>query len=117
MLAVAGASTTLLLAAVLESPGPSSAESAPQAAGIVTAATASFGEQIVTSNLPLAVQFGRTSAAYNQTESQASSATLDLGGLGTLLVSTPICGTQLFTTKDLPHPLTANSENGPDASI
>ena len=56
--------------------------------------------------------FGRASAAYVETQTQASSATVDLGGVGYLLTAIPICGEVLLPSSRQPQPLTASSSDG-----
>jgi hypothetical protein len=116
LLGAAACSLLLIVAVELQGVRAARAQGAPQQAGIVTATTASFGEELTTSNLPLAVQFGQATAAYNQTESQASSSSVDLGGLGSLLGDFPICGMSFITSSELPQPMTADSANGPSST-
>lgn len=57
---------------------------------------------------------GRASAAYVETQTQATSATVDLGGVGYLLTAIPICGQVLLPSSRQPQPLTASSADGAD---
>lgn len=82
-------------------------------AGTAVAGASVFGVVPQVASLSLAVTFGQSEAAYNQTESEASSSTVDLGGLGILLANSPVCGQVLLTTERQPQPLSANSDDGP----
>lgn len=55
---------------------------------------------------------GQAYAAYDQTETQATSALVNLGGLGYAVASSPVCGFELSLSQQ-PQPLTADSTNGP----
>ena len=55
---------------------------------------------------------GRASAAYVEAQTQASSATVDLGGVGYLLTAIPICGQVLLPDSRQPQPLAASSADG-----
>ena len=54
---------------------------------------------------------GEAYAAYDQSETQATSALVNLGGLGYAVASSPICG-QALSLSDQPQPLTADSTSG-----
>ena len=64
-----------------------------------------------TGGIYLTSTLGEAHAAYDQTESQATSAAVDLGGLGYVLASTSLCG-QSYSLSKQPQPLTADSNNG-----
>lgn len=66
-----------------------------------------------TGGAPFTVNFGEASSAYNQSETQAKSATLDLGGLGYILANLPVCGQPALPQKDQPQPLTFDSASDP----
>lgn len=82
-------------------PGQASAQSSLFSVGVQSGGTPL---------LPSAV--GAASASYVDTETQASAATLDLGGLGFLLSAIPVCGVTLLPTSRQPQPLTADSAGG-----
>ena len=64
-----------------------------------------------TGGIYLTSTLGEAHAAYDQTESQATSAAVDLGGLGYVLASTSLCG-QSYSLNKQPQPLTADSNDG-----
>ncbi len=88
-------------AAAIVQPGQASADSAVFRLGVQSGGT---------SLRPTAV--GHASASYLQTETQASSATVDPGGLGFLLTAIPVCGVTLLPSSRQPQPLTADSADG-----
>lgn len=67
------------------------------------------------SGLTLTTTIGEAKAALERTESQARSATVDLGSLGLVLASSTFCGVPELPNKDQPQPLTADSEDGAGA--
>lgn len=64
-----------------------------------------------TGGIYLTSTIGEARTAYDQTESQATSAAVDLGGLGYVLASTSLCG-QSYSLSKQPQPLTADSTDG-----
>lgn len=64
-----------------------------------------------TGGIYLTSTLGEAHAAYDQTESQATSAFVDLGGLGYVLSSLSFCG-QSYPLSKQPQLLTADSGNG-----
>lgn len=77
------------------------------------AATASvFGITPSVSGLQLSATMGESTAAYQHTETQAKSGTIDLGSLGLVLATSEFCGRPELAEKDQPQPLTADSEDG-----
>ncbi|HVY08590.1 MAG TPA: hypothetical protein VG650_05020 [Mycobacteriales bacterium] len=77
------------------------------------AATASvFGITPSVSGLQLSATMGESTAAYQHTETQAKSGTVDLGSLGLVLATSQFCGRPELAEKDQPQPLTADSEDG-----
>ncbi|HVX70600.1 MAG TPA: hypothetical protein VHA79_13025 [Mycobacteriales bacterium] len=77
------------------------------------AATASvLGISPAVSGLQLSATIGESSAAFQHTETQAKSATLDLGSLGLVLATSQFCGRSLLPSKSQPQPLTADSQDG-----
>ena len=57
---------------------------------------------------------GQAYAAYDQSETQATSALVNLGGLGYAVASSPVCGLALSLSQQ-PQLLTADSANGPSS--
>lgn len=90
---------------------PARAATANVAPGIATAGGALLGVIPGVSGLTLTTTYGEASAAYEETQAEATSATANLGGLGYYLANEPTCGST-FPEKDQPQPLTANSGNG-----
>ena len=89
------------------------AASAPVAPGTVTAGAALLGVSPQVSGLTLTTTFGEADTAYQQTESQAKSGNIDLGGLGYFIAATDFCGHPGTPESQQPQPLTADSQNGP----
>ena len=90
---------------------PAHAATANVAPGIATAGGALLGVIPGVSGLTLTTTYGEARAAYEETQSEATSATVDLGGLGYFLANEPTCGNTL-PEKDQPQPLSANSGSG-----
>lgn len=91
----------------------SAAHSAPRIEPGTAAATADvLGVSPAVSGLQLSATIGESSAAYQHTETQAKSGTLDLGSLGLVLATSEFCGRPELASEDQPHPLTADSEDG-----
>ena len=67
------------------------------------------------SGVYLTSTIGQAYAAYDQTETQATSALVNLGGLGYAVASSPICG-QSYPLSKQPQSLTADSANGPSST-
>ncbi len=67
------------------------------------------------SGVYLTSTIGQAYAAYDQTETQATSALLNLGGLGYAVASSPVCG-QSYSLSQQPQALTADSSNGPSSA-
>lgn len=65
-----------------------------------------------TGGIYLTSTVGEAHAAYDQTESQATSAAVDLGGLGYVLASLTFCGQTSYPLSKQPQALTADSTNG-----
>jgi hypothetical protein len=77
------------------------------------AATASvLGISPAVSGLQLSATIGESTAAFQHTETQAKSGTVDLGSLGLVLATTQFCGQSELPSKSQPHPLTADSQDG-----
>lgn len=93
-------------------PSTPSAGSPPTAPGTAAANAALLGVVPQASSLSLTTSAGQSESAYNQTEDQATSATIDMGGLGVLLENSPVCGQVFFTPAHQPQPLTADSQDG-----
>jgi hypothetical protein len=89
-----------------------SAAPAPVQPGTAAADAAVVGVVPQASSLSLTTSAGQSEAAYNQTEDQATSGTVDLGGLGVLMANSPVCGKVFFTEQRQPQPLTADSQDG-----
>jgi hypothetical protein len=85
---------------------------APVQAGTASATGAVLGVVPFVSGLSLSTAAGQTSAAYEEHETQATAATVNLGGLAVLAENSPVCG-QSLSAKDLPEPLTVDSDSGP----
>ena len=68
-----------------------------------------------TGGISLTTYLGQASTAYVQTEGQATSAFLNLGGLGYVLGASPLCPGLLppYPVSKQPQPLVADSANGP----
>ncbi|MBV8161013.1 MAG: hypothetical protein JO265_08835 [Acidimicrobiia bacterium] len=68
-----------------------------------------------TSGISLTTYLGQATAAYVQTESQATSAFVNLGGLGYVLGASPVCPKILppYPVSKQPQALVADSANGP----
>jgi hypothetical protein len=81
--------------------------------GEVGAAAAVLGAVPQASSLSLTVSAGQSDAAYNQTEDQATSGSVDMGGLGVLLANSPVCGSVFFTQSRQPPVTTADSADYP----
>ncbi|HVV77293.1 MAG TPA: hypothetical protein VHC43_14780 [Mycobacteriales bacterium] len=64
------------------------------------------------SGLQLSATIGESTAAYQHTETQAKSGTVDLGSLGLVLATSQFCGRPELAEKDQPQPLSADSEDG-----
>jgi hypothetical protein len=78
------------------------------------AATASvLGITPGVSGLTLSATIGESSAAFQHTETQAKSGTLDLGSLGLVLATSQFCGRPELASDEQPHPIAADSETGP----
>ncbi|MGI8493568.1 MAG: hypothetical protein ACR2NJ_12615 [Acidimicrobiales bacterium] len=75
-----------------------------------------FGIVPAISGASLTTTFGQSIAAYEQTETQASSATVSLGGLGYIIGNSPFCGQITLPTNKQPQPLTADSATGPSST-
>lgn len=67
------------------------------------------GLVVQTGGAPFNVNIGEASSAYQGNETQAKSATVDLGGLGYILANLPVCGRTIFPLSAQPHPLTMDS--------
>lgn len=80
--------------------------------GEAAAAAALVGAVPQASNLTLAVTAGQSDSAYNQTEDEATSGSVDLGGLGVVLANSPVCGSVFFTEQRQPPVTTNDSTNG-----
>lgn len=96
---------------------PPNAGAPPAAPGSVQAGTAAANAALIgivpqASALSLTTSGGQSESAYNQNEDQATSATIDLGGLGVLLANSPVCGQVFLTEQRQPQPLTADSQDG-----
>lgn len=101
LLTVSQATAPAAFAAPAAQPGQASAQSS-----LFSVAVRSGGTPLLPSTV------GSASASYVDTETQASSATLDLGGLGFLLSAIPVCGITLLPTSRQPQPLSADSATG-----
>ncbi|HET7522536.1 MAG TPA: hypothetical protein VFJ79_00170, partial [Acidimicrobiales bacterium] len=65
-----------------------------------------------TGGIYLTSTVGEAHAAYDQTESQATSAAVDLGGLGYVLASLSFCGQTSYPLSKQPQALVADSTDG-----
>jgi hypothetical protein len=93
--------------------GPAQASGAPSvAAGQAGAYTSVLGVGLGLSGLALTTYSGQSQAAYNQSEATASSASVNLGGLGALGANTSVCGTVPLPANEQPQALTADSADG-----
>lgn len=111
LIVVAGA-TALVLPQVFQP----AAHATDPAAGPVQPWEAAANAAVVgvapsTGGIYLTSTIGEARTAYDQTESQATSAAVDLGGLGYVLASTSLCG-QSYSLSKQPQPLTADSTDG-----
>ena len=93
---------------------------AAKATGNVQAWEASANSALVgvspsASGVYLTSTIGQASAAYDQTETQATSALVNLGGLGYAVASSPVCGFD-YSLSQQPQPLSADSSNGPSSA-
>jgi hypothetical protein len=111
VLAAAGA---LVLAVVEPAVGASADKGAPKRVepGTAAATASVLGISPAVSGLQLSATIGGSTAAYQHTETQAKSGTLDLGSLGLVLASSEFCGRPELPAKSQPHPLTADSQDG-----
>jgi hypothetical protein len=80
--------------------------------GTAAASASVLGISPAVSGLQLSATIGESSAAFQHTETQAKSGTLDLGSLGLVLATSQFCGRSLLPSKTQPHPLTADSQDG-----
>lgn len=90
---------------------PARASTKPVQAGVATAGSAVLGVIPGVSGLALTTTLGESQAAYEETQSEATSAAIDLGGLGFFLANEPFCGNTV-PEKDQPQPVKANSGDG-----
>lgn len=94
---------------------PSSAtasSSAPVQSGTAAAGANLLGVSPGVSGLSLTTSIGESTAALEHDESQAKSATVDLGSLGLVLATSTFCGKSELPMSEQPQPLSADSENG-----
>jgi hypothetical protein len=89
--------------------GASPAAIAP---GNVYADAAVLGVIPQDSGLTLTTAAGQANAAYSETEAQATSGTVNLGGLGVLLAESSLCGLPSYSASEQPQLLKADSEQG-----
>ena len=111
VLATAGA----VVLAVVEPAVSASAQHAPPQRvepGTAAATASVLGISPAVSGLQLSATLGESTAAYQHTETQAKSGTVDLGSLGLVLATSEFCGRPELASKDQPHPLTADSQDG-----
>jgi hypothetical protein len=80
--------------------------------GTAAAAASVLGISPAVSGLQLSASIGKSTAAFQHTESQAKSGTLDLGALGLVLANTEFCGRSTLPLESQPHPLAAYSADG-----
>jgi hypothetical protein len=92
--------------------GPAGAASATVTPWTAAANSAVLGVVAQASGLSLTTTAGQASTAYLQNEAQATSARINLGGLGVLLANSPLCGTEYYPESAQPQPLTADTANG-----
>lgn len=128
-IAVAAGGALVLLGAQIGLGARAGASLSPAAGGVhspsaairaasVDAGTAQAGATLLglapgLSALSLTTKYGEATAAYEGTDSQASSATIDLGPLGLLLANTSFCGfASPLPTSRQPQPLSVDSEKG-----
>lgn len=112
-LLIAAGAAGLLTSQVALGGAPARAATATAQPGTAAAGANVLGIAPGVSGLSLTTTFGESNAAYQGTESQAKSATIDLGSLGLVLSSSTFCGQPELPAKDQPQPLTADSEQGP----
>ena len=104
---------TVSLAAAQVTGAPASADQQNQP-GQASAQSSVFSIAVRSGGAPLLpTSVGAAGASYVETEAQASSASVALGGVGFLLSAIPLCGQPLLPASSQPHPLTADSAAGP----
>lgn len=109
---------TGLIVSQLGAAGRAAAKALPAVAPANVAAGTAFADATVlgvvpqTAGLSLTTAAGQANSAYNQTEAQADSSTLNLGGLGVLLANSPFCGHIAYPESSQPQPLTADTGTG-----
>lgn len=104
---------TCALVGVQLSPLAGPAWAASATPGSAAAAADMLGIVPAMSGLALTTTYGESKAAFEGSEAQASSATINLGSLGLVLANTSLCGQTDLPAKDQPQPLAVNSESGP----
>ncbi|HVT65641.1 MAG TPA: hypothetical protein VHD81_10840 [Mycobacteriales bacterium] len=111
VLATAGA---VVLAVVSPAASASAIHARPQRIepGTAAATASVLGISPAVSGLQLSATIGESTAAYQHTETQAKSGTVDLGALGLVLATSQFCGRSELPSKSQPHPLTADSQDG-----
>ena len=106
-LAVVGTTAVIVSQAQLGSIPAASADPPPPGSASAQASVLSVVAQ--TAGAPFTVNFVEASSAYVQTEDEAKSATVDLGGLGFVLSELPVCGQPALPMKDQPQVLSIDS--------
>jgi hypothetical protein len=111
VLATAGA---VVLAMVEPAVSVSAGNAAPKRIepGTAAATASVLGISPSVSGLQLSATIGHSTAAFQHTETQAKSGTLDLGSLGLVLATSEFCGRSQLPAESQPHPLTADSQDG-----
>lgn len=95
---------------------PARAAAAPVEPGAAAAGANLLGVSPGVSGLTLTTTFGESTAALEHAESQAKSASVDLGSLGLVLATSTFCGVSDLPKKNQPQPLVADSDTGPRAA-
>lgn len=106
-LAVVGTTAVIVSPALVGSIPAASADPPPPGSASAQASVLSIVAQ--TAGAPFTVNFVEASSAYLQTETEAKSATVDLGGLGFVLSELPVCGQPALPMKDQPQVLSIDS--------
>ncbi len=103
-----------LVLTVVEPAGQASAahHSHPIPPGMAAATADVLGVTPGVAGLTLTTTVGESSAAFQHSETQAKSATVDLGSLGLVLATSQLCGHPDLPMSAQPQPLAADSEDG-----
>lgn len=108
-LAIIGSTIVVMSQSLFGSVPAAAADPPPPGSASAQASVLSIVAQ--TGGAPFTVNFVEASSAYVQTETEARSATVDLGGLGFVLSELPLCGQPALPMKDQPQVLSIDSAN------